>query len=276
MNTTRQPGDSTDLALDPAGHLDAGTKAFYLQALDLLEAAGVRYVVAGAYSLAYHTGIVRHTKDLDCFIKRSDLDRALEAFENAGYRAEKTHPHWLGKAFCDEHDAFVDFIFRSANGLCEVDNNWFDRAVAGHVLGRPAPLCAAEEVIWSKSFVCARERFDGADINHLLRARADDLDWERLLSHFRGSEEMLLAHLMMFRYVYPGERERIPRRVLEHLIDADRIRREPDKHICRGTMLVWDQYEIDIREWGYQDARVRPLGNLTQAEVDQWTAAPKS
>jgi len=276
MNAMQPSNDDADLARDPAGLLDAGTQKFYLHALDLMEAAGVRYVVAGAYSLAYHAGIVRHTKDLDCFIKQGDLDRALAAFEAAGYRAEKTHPHWLGKAFCDEHGAFVDLIFRSANGLCVVDNEWFDRAVAGHVLGRPAPLCAVEEVIWSKSFVCARDRFDGADINHLLRSQADVLDWDRLVQNFSGAEEMLLAHLMMFRFVYPSEREKIPRRVLERLIETDRARRQGDEKVCRGTMLVWDQYEIDVNEWGYQDARVKPVGSLTQAEVDRWTAAPKS
>ena len=37
------------------------------------------------------------------------------------------------------------------------------------VLDKEVKLCPPEEIIWSKSFIMERERFDGADINHLLR-----------------------------------------------------------------------------------------------------------
>src|SRR5688572_14500321 len=52
----------------PAGDplvLDPATLDFYLRAIDVLDGCGVPYLVGGAYSLAYHAGIVRHTKDLD-------------------------------------------------------------------------------------------------------------------------------------------------------------------------------------------------------------------
>src|SRR5438105_1823722 len=71
----------TGVTTAPAAILDAPTRQFYLRALDAVEAAGVRYVVAGAYALAYHAGIVRHTKDLDLFVRRQDVPAALEALE---------------------------------------------------------------------------------------------------------------------------------------------------------------------------------------------------
>ena len=49
---------------EPAAQLDEETKRFYLRALDILDHAKVPFVVAGAYALAYHAEIVRHTKDL--------------------------------------------------------------------------------------------------------------------------------------------------------------------------------------------------------------------
>jgi hypothetical protein len=52
------------------------------------------------------------------------------------------------------------------------------------VMGQPVRLCPAEETIWSKAFVMERERYDGADIAHLLRARAEMLDWRRLTRRF--------------------------------------------------------------------------------------------
>ncbi|HEY7120776.1 MAG TPA: nucleotidyltransferase family protein [Tepidisphaeraceae bacterium] len=260
---------------EPAAQLDQPTKDFYLCALDLLDHAQVPYVVAGAYALACHAQIVRHTKDLDVFLKRADVRRAMNAFERAGFRAERTHPHWLAKAFDQRDDAFVDMIFRSANGLCEVDDDWLARGVPGHVLGRPTRICPAEEMIWSKSFVMARERFDGADIYHILRARGKELDWDRLLQRFDGYEQLLLAHLMMYRFVYPSKPEHVPDDVIDRLHARIRLPIPARDKVCRGTLLSWDQYEPDLRRWGYEDARLQPYGNLTHDEIDQWTRAPK-
>jgi hypothetical protein len=272
------------LATAPAAILDAPTRQFYLRAMDAVEQAGVRFVVAGAYALAYHAGIVRHTKDLDLFVRRQDVETALAALEeNLGTRSDWAHPHWLAKAYADEADgtdgAFIDFIFRSANGMCEVDDAWLDAACPGDVLGRPTPLCPAEEIIWSKAWVMARERFDGADIAHLVQARGRELDWRRLVDRFasgrNGGERILLSHLLTFGFAYPAERDKVPGWVIDELVE--RVRNEPpaDAKICRGTMLSWDQYLPDITERGYADARVRPHGALTRAEVDQWTAAAK-
>ena len=41
----------------------------YKRALEALNAAGVPYVVAGAYAIYEHTGIYRKTKDLDLFFE---------------------------------------------------------------------------------------------------------------------------------------------------------------------------------------------------------------
>jgi hypothetical protein len=268
------------LATPPAAILDAATRQFYLWALDTLDEAGVRYVVAGAYALAYHAGIFRHTKDLDLFVRRQDVPVALAALESAGgCRGEWTHPHWLAKAYARDADAFLDFIFRSANGMCPVDDAWLDNACPGDVLGRPTPLCPAEEMIWSKSWVQARERFDGADIAHLIQARGHKMDWRRLIDRFAGGkndgERVLLAHLITFGFIYPAEKDKVPQWVIDELMTL--IRREPlaNGKVCRGTMLSWDQYLPDVTERGYADARVQPYGALTQDEVDRWTAAPK-
>jgi hypothetical protein len=30
---------------------------------------------------------------------------------------------------------------------------------------------------------------------------------------------------------------------------------------------------VDVDEWGYEDARVQPRGNMTEDQVQSWTAA---
>jgi hypothetical protein len=254
--------------------LPVDAAAFYRRALEVLTAAELPFLVGGAYALARHAGIVRHTKDLDVFVLPEDCGRALAALAEAGYRTELTFPHWLGKAFDGDH--LVDVIFSSGNGLCPVDRAWFDHAPTGDLLGWPVRFCPAEETIWSKAFLQERERFDGADIAHLLRARGRSLDWPRLLRRFGPHWRVLLAHLVLFGFAYPGERDAVPARVLDEL--TARLRREShqpptDERLCRGTLLSREQYLVDVHEWGYTDARLRPDGPMAAEDVAHWTWA---
>ena len=260
---------------DPSDVLDEATRTFYLRALDVLDRCGIDYVVGGAYAMAYHAGVVRHTKDLDVFLRRDDLPRASRAFETAGYRTELTHPHWLGKAYNSDGSAFIDMIYGSGNGLCRVDDDWLNHAVDGEVIGRCAKLSPAEEIIWSKSFIMERNRFDGADVAHLLLARGRQLDWARLLHRFSRNERVLLAHLVLFGFIYPSEKSVIPAWVMDELFGRVRGESTSNDRVCRGTLLSWEQYLPDLKEKGFQDARVEPRGLLTREEVERWTKAPK-
>jgi hypothetical protein len=257
-----------------SGQLTAEARDFYCRVLGTLTAAGIPALVGGAYAFARYTGIERHTKDFDIFLHRRDVGDALRALHAAGWRTELTFPHWLAKAYCG--DDFVDLIFSSGNGVAEVDDLWFAHATEDHVLDVPARLIPAEEMIWSKSFIMERERFDGADIAHVLRARGAELDWPRLLARFGDRWRVLLGHLVLFGFVYPGERDRVPAWVLRDLMA--RLEREtasppPAGRVCQGTILSREQYLPDIECWGYRDARCLPGGTMTAAEIEQWTAA---
>jgi hypothetical protein len=135
-------------------------------------------------------------------------------------------------------------------------------------------LCPVEEMVWSKSFVMERERFDGADVAHLLKARGRALDWTRLLERFAEHWPVLLAQLVLFRFIYPGETNSIPERAFSDLLQkAGRWPGEPDSRICRGTLLSREQYLTDIFKWGYHDPRLAPQGNLSAEDIRHWTAA---
>src|SRR4051794_32417758 len=180
--------------------LDPKTRDFYCYALGTMKESGIPFLVGGAYALARYTGIERHTKDLDLFIRPDDLERVLALFASGGDRTERTHPHWLGKVYHD--DAFIDLIYRSGNALAEVDDEWFAHAVPDEVLGIPIGLTPPEEIIQTKMFVMERERFDGADVAHMLRAHGSSLDWPRLLRRMGPHWRVLLGHLILFGYIY--------------------------------------------------------------------------
>lgn len=247
------------------------TRRFYLGTVEALGSAGVPFLVGGAYALARHTGIERYTKDFDIFVRRADLERVEGAFAASGCTFERFSPHWLAKAIQGED--FVDIIWSSGNGVAAVDDAWFEHAVAGEIWGVPVRFCAAEEMVWSKGFIMERERFDGADVLHLLHEQAHRLDWPRLLDRFGEHWRVLLAHLTLFGFVYPQRRASIPDWLMAELFR--RLRREqrqpPPRHaVCRGTLLSRCQYATDVARWGYRDGRLPPDGNMSQREIDLW------
>ena len=154
--------------------LNPKTRVFYVKSLAVLNESGVPFLVGGAYALAKHASIERHTKDLDIFVRPDDRDAVLAALDAAGYRTEVSFPHWLAKAYGD--DGFIDVIYSSGcNGVSSgsITNGFRPHASDGEILGVPVKLCPAEEMIWSKGYVQERERFDGADIAHLIRCRGE-------------------------------------------------------------------------------------------------------
>lgn len=245
---------------------DPQTCAFYVRALRWLDQSGIPYVVGGGHAMAYYTGIERNTKDLDIFLKPADHQSALQALAKAGYRTEYFYPFWIAKAL--EGDAFIDIIYSSANGICEVDDEWLNHAIPFDVHGHPTRLTPVEEQLWSKAFVQDRDRFDGADIAHLILARGRAFDWNRLLRRFAGHEPVLLAHLVMFDYIYPSERDAVPDWVMEHLRRAS-PRRTTAQKICRGSNICQRGFLVDIQDWGYADARLPPHGPLTPEQRAQ-------
>ena len=250
------------------------TNAFYRRTLHVLSDARVQFLVGGSHAILNYTGIVRETKDFDLFVRRDDLDAGLEALREAGYHTEVTFPHWLAKA--RQGNDVVDLVFSSGNGICRVDDLWFQFATEADVLGMPVKIAPVEELMWQKSFVMERERYDGADVAHILRTCAENLDWDRVLRRFDPHWHLLLSHLVLFGFVYPSERHRIPVHVMTEL--TNRLQQQTGNppeadRVCRGTLVSRAQYLLDIGRYGYEDARLQPRGNMTPEDAVYWTWA---
>jgi hypothetical protein len=225
-----------------------------------------------------YTGIGRDTKDLDLFIRRSDWNQVSSVLADDGVTTELTFPHWLGKAYGGrQREFFVDLIFSGGNGIAEVDDEWFAHARPDESLGFPVRLMPVEEMIWSKAFLMERERFDGADVIHLIRARGRALDWDRLLKRFGDHWRVLLSHLVLFGFVYPADADSVPGWVLRGLLGRlERPGQAPaDLDACRGTLLSRLQYLTDTETWNYSDPRLEPEGGMTAEQVERWTDAAR-
>jgi hypothetical protein len=257
-------------------HLDPATFAFYRGCMKALNEAGCEYLVGGAYAFARYTGIERHTKDFDIFCRQRDVDSILSVLERLGCQTDKAFPHWLAKAYNPGTADFIDVIYSSGSGIAVVDDDWFTHSVPETVLGIPVRLCPAEEIIWSKGFIMERERYDGNDVAHLLRARGKDLDWPRLLRRFGPHWRVLLSHLVLFGFIYPAERRQVPGEVHDDLmrrLQAEAAATPPADRTCQGTLISRAQYLVDIGPWGYRDARLEPGIKMTPADIAHWTRA---
>jgi hypothetical protein len=249
----------------------AGAVPFYRSVLRALKQRDVPFLVGGAFAMARYTQIDRPTKDLDLMVRRAHWPAVARALRSAGIYTRLSYPHWLGKALAGP--AQVDIIFSSGNAVASVDDQWFTRSVPARVLGHEVGLAPPEELVWSKSFVMERERFDGADVLHLVLRAGRTLDWDHLCDRFIGHERVLLAHLLLFSYTYPNETTIVPRGVMKRLSAAPNRRGLAGVRLCRGTFLSREQYLVDVRDWGYRDARLPPFGNLSPGEVGRWTRA---
>jgi len=250
----------------------------YREALTRLCECQVPFLVAGAYALQNYTGIARHTKDLDIFVRRDDSREVLDALESIGWRTEVTYPHWLAKGFFGE--LYLDVIFNSGNGICPVDDEWFAHATDVIAFGLQVKLSPPEEMLWQKMFIMSRERYDGADVLHIIRTVGHRLDWHRVLWRMRDHARLLLSHLLLFGYVYPADRAQVPQWVLDQLLEQVRndsstdLAIDPDEvTFCRGTLLSATDYLHDVDHGTYVDPRLPPYGNMAPAHIDQWTTA---
>jgi predicted nucleotidyltransferase len=228
--------------------------AFYKEALELLNNSGAQYMLGGAFAFFHYTGIFRDTKDLDVFCKWSEFPKIMKFFAGLGYKTELTDIRWLAKIF--KNDYYIDIIFDTVNNICRVDDLWYEFAVEADFKGIKVKIIAPEELLWAKIYVQNRERYDGADVNHIMLKTGKNLDWKRLMSHMEQHWHLLLAQLLQFQFVYPSDfHEIIPKWLFDDLMSRahDQYELPPPKvRVCRGPIIDQTQYSTDIKEWNYK------------------------
>jgi hypothetical protein len=235
--------------------------AFYREALEILNECGTNYLLGGAFAMFNYTGIYRDTKDLDVFCKSTEYPKIMKHFAEKGYRTELTDNRWLAKIFKGEY--FIDVIFDTVNNICRVDDTWYDNAVAGKFAGVPVRFIPAEELVWCKLYVQNRERFDGADINHIWVRYGRKMDWKRLLFRMEQHWHLLLAQILIFQFVYPSDyRDIIPKELFDELIY--RANEQYDlppslERVSRGPIIDQTQYSIDVKEWDYKVSTIKTV-----------------
>lgn len=239
---------------------------FYADALRILRASGLPFLVAGTFAVNCYTGINRATKDLDIFCKAGDFPRILLRFQDEGIATEIEDERWIAKL--RRGDSFIDVIFSSATAVVTISDVWFQESHPAEFYGEPVQLTPPTELIWSKALLQNRHRYDGADIAHLILRQSERIDWKRLLSHMEQYWEVLLMHVLNFRFIYPSERDNVPRWLYDELLT--RARQHADlplsqTRVCRGRLFSPEDYRVDVTAWGFADVVGPPMSHEPKA-----------
>jgi hypothetical protein len=224
-------------------------ECLFREVIELMNRNKVQFVVAGAFALHEHTGIWRDTKDLDLFLPPQEASRALKLLEEDGFATEIKDPVWLAKA--RRGDYFVDLITGMSNAVIRVDYSWIKGGRDSQVFGIPVRILASEDLIASKVFVTRRERFDGADICHVIFGTQGKIDWHRLMRLIGEHWEMLLWCLVLYQYIYPAYSHYVPHAIWDELLQRFKVELEhPNKDIqFRGSLIDEKMFAIDVTEW---------------------------
>ena len=238
-------------SIEPAWALEAS--ACYRDVIQALKQAEIPFAVCGGFAFHRHTGIWRSTKDLDLIMVPSAVPPALELLRQQGFETYIEDPVWLAKARRDSY--FVDLITGVGNATLAVDESWIERAALNEILGIPCKILGVEEMIASKIFVTRRERFDGADIAHLVRACGRAIDWDRLLNLAGPYWEMLYWSLVLFAFIHPANAEIVPEPIWSELTRrfVEHVRNPGEDEPFRGSLVDPKMFAIDVNEWGERD-----------------------
>jgi hypothetical protein len=234
---------------------------FYTEVIELLAKSEIPFLLSGTYALACYTGIVRPTKDVDVFTTAGDCLKILAHFKEKGFDVEIVDDRWLARI--TSGDIFVDVIFNMPTASTHVTEDWFDNSPRAELFGTEVHLVPPTEFVWSKMFVQDRHRYDGADVAHMILKRHKEIDWRRLLNHMELHWEVLLIHLLNFRYIYPSERDAVPQWLLDELLERLDVQNSippPGMKVCRGRIFSPRDYQTDVTEWGFSE----PVGNLEE------------
>jgi hypothetical protein len=238
------------------------TAMFYKQILLHLKDSGIDFMIGGSFAVFEYTCTTRETKDMDIYCRPQDYPAVLKYFASKGYETQLYDVRWLAKVF-DDQGKFIDIIFDTANNLCKVDDSWFEQAKPAVVFDQQVKLIAPEHLIWGKMYVMNRERYDGADINHLLLKQGATLDWKLLKDLMEPNWHILFSHLIMFQFVYPSDYQNIlPRWLFDELVERAKEQYDippPMEKVCRGPWIDQTQYQIDIKEWNYKSYTIKTV-----------------
>jgi hypothetical protein len=141
----------------------------------VLKRADVRFVLAGGFAV-YARGGTSSDHDVDFLLRERDIEPALEALSQAGFRTERPPEDWLVKVF--DGPVLVDLIYRP------VERPVTDEVLADsdiiRVMAVALPVLSATLLMEHKLLTFSPHRCDYAEGLPIARSLREQIDWERV------------------------------------------------------------------------------------------------
>jgi predicted nucleotidyltransferase len=152
------------------------------RAVAALREAGIPFLLGGSLA-SWARGGPQTRHDLDLMIKPEDVDRALDALEQAGMRPERPPEDWLVKAW--DGDTLVDLIY-CPKGL-PMDDDVIARGEELSVLGMEIRVMALEDVMATKLMALTEHSLRYEGLLQIARALREQIDWATVRARTENS-----------------------------------------------------------------------------------------
>ena len=149
---------------------------------EVLRGADVPFALCGGLAV-FARGGTPSDHDVDLLIREQDVDRALDALDEAGFETQRPPEDWLVKAF--HGDVLVDLIFRP------VDRPVTDETLADTdtlpVAAITVPVMSGTELLIHALLTLTAQRCDFAGPLLVTRAIREQVDFERVRDQTKKS-----------------------------------------------------------------------------------------
>jgi hypothetical protein len=152
-------------------------------AAGILQQGEIPFVLGGGLS-AWARGGPRSEHDVDFLLRPEDAERALEAFDRAGWKTERPPEGWLYKTW-HENGALVDLIFNPASG--PITDELIERAPVAEVMALRVNVSTLEDVLVSKLAAITEQEPDYGSVLEWARALREQIDWDTVRARTEAS-----------------------------------------------------------------------------------------
>lgn len=165
-------------AEQPFADIEAALK----KASAALREAQIPFLLGGSLA-SWARGGPETRHDLDLMLKHEDVDRALDALEQAGMRPERPPEEWLVKAW--DGDVLVDLIHDPC-GL-PITDEVIERGEVMSVLSMEIRVMALEDVLLTKLNALTEHDLRYESLLAISRALRERIDWDEVRARSGGS-----------------------------------------------------------------------------------------
>ena len=143
-------------------------------AAGILQQAEIPFVLGGGLS-AWARGGPKSEHDVDLLLRPEDAERALVAFEAAGWETARPPEGWLYKTW-HENGALVDLIFNPASG--PITEEMIEGAPISEVMALRVSVSTLEDLMTAKLMAITEQEPDYGAALEWARALREQIDWD--------------------------------------------------------------------------------------------------